>query len=268
MASRDRETERKPRVRIEIGDNGVAKRIDLGERARRLQARRAEKKARESLSPIVEDEQAKAQAMAERRADFLRRQVNERAERQRAKMISEALRETKVDGSGPTRLTTIKHQRTSFERMLISKEIDGTMLQAAQEISAVYMALCGALVMRGFSFEPKSRATAPPMAERIAIAHAKRYLPWAEALSSRARVGGPPTLAIVIDVVVDGRGCATLDRERNYMSGRTKYLVRRGLLEYAQMAGWAPRDALKKFDDENPKFAGSAATFRSSEEIA
>ncbi len=183
-----------------------------------------------------------------------RRAASAKVDADRAKAIKKLLRPVRGDDSGPTPLTRIKHQPSSFERMLSSREITGEMLQAAQEIEAVYAALCGQLMVRGFRVERGSRGEAAPMAERVAFAHAKRFKPWADALSRRKVLHGDPTLACIVAVLVDRDSCTNCDRRHRMASGKSKYLVRRGLLEYAVVAGWARADLLAKLDNEHSKF--------------
>lgn len=149
-----------------------------------------------------------------------------------------------------TSLTLARHVKPTFARMCEAKppkrpEISGVMLQAAQEIDRVYMALTGFLVAGSCSIEPRSRATAPSMPESIATAHAKRYRPWANRLSDKRKRGGYPALEVVIDLVVDMRSASTIDAERGWRHGTAKTVLRRALMEYAVMAGWAPSKELE-----------------------
>jgi len=234
------DTDRSPMVRIEVNASGRATRRMVGQKAKR------------KPSTVVTDLVTTAPARAARRAEA------DAADAARARAIKKLLKPTRTDDAGPTRLTAIKQQPSSFERMLAAKEIDGTMLQAAQEIEAVVAAVAGSQMVKGYRIEPRSGGVATPLAERVAIAHARRYLPWARELTRRRDALRDPTLDCVLSVLVDRESCTSLDRRHRMASGRAKYLVRRGLLEYAQMAGWAPRDSVEKFDSEHRKFTRPA----------
>lgn len=243
--------ERQPAVRIDVGKDGRQRRIDLAKQRQKRDAaastrdqRHAEAPPIEVYSPIVARLEAKQQ--------------RDKEDRSRARALRVALRDPQVDGTGPTALTKGRHRKTSFEVMCEKQEITGAMFEAAQEIDRVYHAICGALICRGASSEPGGRAAATPIAERFAWAHAKRYKPWALVLSARRNSGGPPALEVVIDVVVDGRGLRQIETDRRWKHGYAKYLVRRALLEYAEMAGWV-RGEVALFDTHHPAFAVRSA---------
>lgn len=149
-----------------------------------------------------------------------------------------------------TSLTLARHTKPTFVRMCEAKapnrpEISGVMLQAAQEIDRIYMALTGALMAGSCSTEPRSRAIAPSIPESVATAHAKRYKPWADRLSAKRKRGGYPALEIVIDLVVDMRSASVIDCERGWRHGTAKTILRAALMEYAVMAGWAAAKELE-----------------------
>lgn len=239
---------KKPTICISISETGHVRRMDRSDAGKiKRKAIRKARSARlaampevDAYSPIIDRAEARNARM--------------KAERIRTKVVTIALKDPMVDGTGPTALTKGKHRKTSFEVMHDRGEITGPMYEAAQEIERVYMAICGAVMCRGMPLAPTSKGEPVPMAEKIAWAHAKRFKPWADRLSARKNGGGPPALEIVIDVVVDGRVVTDIDTEHRWRRGYAKHLTRRSLLEYAEMAGWAKKGEVLEFDRTSPQF--------------
>lgn len=163
-------------------------------------------------------------------------------------------------GVSPTQQTVRKHRKSSFAKMCDDREIDGLMLQAADEIGEVYDAItCGLTAKSPSNLDRVDGSRQRDMVSAIAFAHKARYKPWADELSRRAKRGGPPALETVFDIVIDGWNTSTVDHSRRWRHGFSKYLVQRALLEYAVMAGWAPMSDLTGFDRAHGSFARRAA---------
>ncbi|HYM31984.1 MAG TPA: hypothetical protein VEU47_11820 [Candidatus Cybelea sp.] len=114
-------------------------------------------------------------------------------------------------------------------------------VRAAREIERVFVALTAGLFAKASLQESRGRRV--DMGEIAAMAHARRYRPWADALSARHKAGGPPLLEVVIDCVVDGRSLAAVERDRRWRHGRAAGYLREGLELYVAMAGWKFRAA-------------------------
>ncbi|WP_421722912.1 hypothetical protein [Bauldia sp.] len=160
---------------------------------------------------------------------------------------------------GPTPQTKAKHVKPSFARWCDQGAVTGVMLQAATEIEDVFLAKTAGLRIRSPSLVRISGGSAPPLAERLAIANRDRYLPWAAALSQRFKRGGPPALETTVAIVIDQAIASDFDARRRWRKGTTKAIARRALLEYAVMAGWAPRSDLVAFDAEHTGYLRRAA---------
>lgn len=260
---------RKPGKRIEVSDNGTVRTVDVAKRraiAKAAWIKRGSPRpgvkgpAKPVLTPEQERikrdaEQIAANSSPEAIAAAADRRIAVRAWKKRNNASLRAYRkgimDTLVETAKrvpPTPLTRLRHRKCSFARMCDRKEITGEMMQAAQEIDLVYMAISGALFGKSMPIEPRSPGNRGTMSDKVADAHINRFKPWADELSRRKKHGGPPCLEIVIDVVVDSRSLSDIDAERGWRNGFANYIVRRSLLEYAVKAKWAPPEALDRFD--------------------
>lgn len=267
-----------PRKRVESHDDGRVTVTDLAKRRASSQAAAAKRRAlgvkakpdRAGLSPeeiaeAIRGEARSAQIAANSMPATIsisaarRARAKDARKRANASMreYRKATRETSVEVSSddperckvpPTPLTKKRHRVGSLARMFERKEITRDMLQAADEIDAVYLALTKGLMAKGMQMEPRSPGGKVEMSDKLADAWSRRYRPWADVLSKRKKNGGPPWLEVVIDVLVDGRSVSEVDDDRGWRHGFAKYIVRRSLLEYAALAGWAPKDAAMRFD--------------------
>lgn len=250
---------RKPVKRIEVRDDGTVVVVDLAkrrEKSKQAWINRGSPMPGVKQPPKPQPSESEIAAEASMAAELAAaRQISVRdAKRRQSAFLRDfrkRTRETVVEQGNrvaPTPLTRLRHRKTSFARMCDKREVTGEMLEAAQEIDMVYMAITGALFGRSMPLEPRSPGAKATMSDRIAEAHTRRFKPWADALSKRRNHGAPPSLELVIDVVVDGRSLSDIDAERGWRNGFGKYLVRRALLEYAVVARWAPMNALDNFD--------------------
>lgn len=220
--------------------------VDQAAAERARQARRKasdrEKGIADALGARVQRKAAEGRPEAEKRHADYRRQ---------AKALRRDLREVKANGEGPTPHTARQHRKTSFERMIESRAITPEMFEAAQEIERVYLAITGAVLVRSQSYERQDRSVGAQLAERTAVAYQLRYKPWADELSRRQKGCAWPMLEVVIDIVVDGRPLDTLDHERGWRKGISKFIVQWALLQYAEIAGWARRGSLRELESSH-----------------
>ncbi len=139
-------------------------------------------------------------------------------------------------------------QKTSFDRLCDARVVTGDMMQAAQEIERVYLAVCGAMLVRALDMNGGGRSAPRPMSDNVAIAHAKRYLPWARELARVRSLGGWPAVEIVFDIVIDGRPIRDVEKDKHLRNGAGKVALCWALLKYAAMAGWIEEGQLSGFE--------------------
>ena len=232
-------------------------------KAERRQAREAKRAEAQLLAAEREREtarRAEAVSRAKSEADVLAARVEARAiatsedrrkaeksYRRQARDLRRELTPKSATDDGPTPHTRRQHRKTSFERLCEAKLVTGEMLQAAQEVERVYLAICGATLVRGQSLD-SGGGQPRPMANGVALAHALRYRPWADALSGVRKRGGWPLLELVIDVVVDGRSLDIVEKERGWKHGTAKFGVLWALMKYAVMARWADPSELTSIE--------------------
>ncbi len=212
----------------------------------------ARKMTNEEFDALAQRDYARAiRINEERELSRPEREARDREYARQAKALKRELRTTKVDGSGPTPHALRQHRKTSMERMIEKKQLHPEMIQAAQEIERIYLALTGAVLIRSQGYERQDRSAGAPLAERTAVAYHLRYKPWADELSRRKKGCAWPMLEVVVDVVVDGRSFDTIDQEHGWSHGVAKFIVRWALLDYAERAGWAKAGSRRELESDH-----------------
>ncbi|RXF72108.1 hypothetical protein [Hansschlegelia zhihuaiae] len=216
---------------------------------RRIEGRLAEarKRRREDARALVERQAAAVCETAE--ASRAARAERDRAYDRQAKKLRREL-EPKLSGvDRGTPHTRRQHRKTSFERLCDERVVTGEMAQAALEIERVYLAVCGAVVVRAQAIEPRGgRGGTGPMSDEVAMAHASRYRPWADEMARLRKAGDWPMLEIVIDVVVDGRTLRDVEIDKGMRNGSARHALCWALLKYAVMARWADAALLVQYE--------------------
>lgn len=233
-----------------------AKAARRAERERRRRVRETEAQLREARARRQGEERAEVERHAQRLVDKCAETRTDRAKADRdyarqAKALARDLqpRLAGVDKGTPH---TRRHMRkSSFERLCDSRCVTGGMLQAAQEIERVYLAICGSVVVRAQSLGSVGRGAPRPMSDHVALAHARHYRPWADALASIRNRGGWPMLEIVVDVVIDGRQLRDVEKDKRLRNGAAKTALCWALLKYAVMARWSAEKELAAFETRN-----------------
>lgn len=136
----------------------------------------------------------------------------------------------------PTPQTLAKRRRDTLQVLFERRAIGVEELRAALEIRRVFHAVIAASMARVSRLdEPRGPRRVP---EFIDAAWSGRYKPWANEMSARRKLGGPPILEVVIDAVVDELSCRQIDRARHWREGKAADYIRLGLERYAVRAGW------------------------------
>lgn len=180
--------------------------------------------------------------MAKRRGRAMQASIVER-------LLEEQRRQRDPAHFGPPTPELVRqHRKSSFARLCDAGKVTGEMMQAAQEIEAVYMALTRGLLARAQTYERTDPSARKDMPLAIALAFRDRYKPWADLLSARKKRGGPPALEIVTEIVIHQGWLREEDQARGWRRDTAKRILLRALLEYAVMAGWASAGELVRFD--------------------
>lgn len=137
---------------------------------------------------------------------------------------------------GGTALTIIKHSRSPLARLVDAGRIGAEELRAADEISRVFAAISGAMMVRAASVERIDRGGGHGEPAWMADAQA-RYRAWASYWSARAK-RGDPSLKITIAAVIDERPLRSIDHDLRIRNGRAGLVVAAMLRDYAARAWW------------------------------
>jgi hypothetical protein len=105
---------------------------------------------------------------------------------------------------------------------------------AADEIREIYLAVIGGLMSRAQRFDRVDLGKPIGIPEGLARLHRDRYLPWAQALSVRHALNGPPVLEVVIDAVVEGETVSSIAARRRHRKGHVTMWIIDGLALYAR----------------------------------
>jgi hypothetical protein len=140
----------------------------------------------------------------------------------------------------PTRQTLAKRQRSPIQVLHERGAIGPEEVRAAVEINDAFHAIVGALFPRAQDPSREGIRTSAPKEDwpKSLRSSVDRYKAWAYNWSARFSLGGPPVLAVCIDIIVDGRTCCDVDSARRWRKGRAADLIREGLEDYARRAGW------------------------------
>jgi len=111
--------------------------------------------------------------------------------------------------------------------------IDNDEVQAAWDIRAAFEIITLPVRLRIASLEKIDCSTAGdidgPRARRLT----RRYNDWVDEMTRQSLAVGP-----VIDIVVEGKSCRRVDRERVVRKGTACRLLKAALLSYCRIAGW------------------------------
>jgi len=166
------------------------------------------------------------------------RKVVRRAEREALDKARKNLKGA-IDDVG-TGQTIIRLQSSPVARLMDRGKIAGEELRAAEEITSVFMAITGALMLRAPSMEFRDRTSGTPTEPaRMVDAHA-RYKAYAAYWSARAR-RGDRTLEIVIATVIDERSFRIIEQDLNIRNGKAEQATIWGLRDYAARADWCDK---------------------------
>lgn len=135
--------------------------------------------------------------------------------------------------------------------------IDDAEAGAAQEIRAVYLALCRGLFAHardyGAAFAPGGRVPVSGierLGEREAMLWREHWRPWSLEMGRVVIAGakGQTTrLTVAIDIVIDNHGPRQSDRRHGLRHGRSLAEVRAALSRYAEVSGgFAPGGAANR----------------------
>lgn len=138
---------------------------------------------------------------------------------------------------GPAPADRPKPGPCPIQAMVDRGAITGPEHDAAREIDRVFRYITQGLMAKAQTLARQPRGEVSP-SEAIAIAYAKRYKPWADALTEKRNRHDDPTLEVVISAVVDGMSMRELDASRIWRKGSAATCFRNGLRLYAVMAGW------------------------------
>lgn len=155
---------------------------------------------------------------------------------------------------GGTGLTILKHQASPLARLADAGRIGAEELRAADEITRVFMATAGALMIRGGSVERVDRSGSAGEPAWLADAQA-HYRAWADIWSVRAK-RGDPSLEIVIAAVIDERPFRAIEVDLRLRHGRAAAATVAALRDYAARAGWTDRHTATAWID------GAAGQFK------
>lgn len=233
-----------------------AKAARKAERERRRRVRETEGMLREARARRLGEARAEVERHAERLVDKCAETRDERAKADRdyarqAKALARDLQPKLSGVDKGTPHTQRHHRKSSFDRLCDTRCVTGEMLQAAQEIERVYLAICGAVLVRAQTIGTAGLGAPRPMSDYVALAHARHYRPWADALASIRNRGGWPMLEIVIDVVIDGRQLRDVEKDKRLRNGAAKVALCWALLKYAVMARWSSERELAAFEERN-----------------
>lgn len=127
----------------------------------------------------------------------------------------------------------IKREST-LDRLIREGRVNPDMERAAREIEQVYYAITRRLFAKTSSLEKVDKSEPKAPDEWLTKAYLERYIPWTEELKHIKS----PTLAIIYDVIIDGRSLRQADRDRKVRNGFSRQLTISGLKLYADLAGW------------------------------
>ncbi|HWI27847.1 MAG TPA: hypothetical protein VN668_12820 [Stellaceae bacterium] len=142
-------------------------------------------------------------------------------------------------------------------RLVANETLTAEQGRAAVEIRMIFERISAALLARAGNLELRGPRGSSSVAERVALLHARRYLPWARYLAGQpaeeppragawSRLGMKPSksgrcaeaLEIAIEVVIDQRSLGQCDAGRHWRNGTAGKLLAYALAVYADIAGW------------------------------
>lgn len=212
--------------------------------------------------------QAKADAdrlgeRVERRARESRdhRTAADRERKRQAHKLQRSMREVVTHRDAKDRGTPgTRRQRldSGLRAMMNSGLIWAEMRDAATEIEEVFLAQTAGLMSKGVDYSAAGGRSVRPTSDRLSLAYAMRYKPWADELSTAFKAGGRPALAITVAIVIDDMTMRQAEQDFGMRRATIQHLVRRSLLRYAEMARRVPEGSIAKLDRDHPEQARGA----------
>lgn len=137
-------------------------------------------------------------------------------------------------------------------RLVANETLTAAQGRAAVEIRMIFERISAALLARAGNLELRGPRGSSNLAERVALLHARRYLPWARYLAGQPAEEPPrgaaskpaksgrcaAALEIAIELVIDQRSLSDCDAGRRWRNGTAGKLLAYALAVYADIAGW------------------------------
>lgn len=135
---------------------------------------------------------------------------------------------------GGTGQTVLKLRQSPLARLIDQKRIGGEEKRAAEEITAVFMAWSGALLLHPLSMEKRDRSHSH--VEPVWFIDTEgRYKRWCDHWGPRAKLGDP-TMSIVIDALIMERPLRAIETDLGIRNGKAALALINGLRDYAARA--------------------------------
>lgn len=142
---------------------------------------------------------------------------------------------------GGTGFTILKLRQKPLVRLIDDGKIGQEEIQSAEEISTAFYALTSRLACRGISFDRVDNGGGLNAPWPARVAHAvDRYQRFAKVWTQRNNDYCDPTLAIVVDAVIDETPLRTIAADQGYRLQRVENALVGGLRDYAARAGFVP----------------------------
>ncbi|RXF67567.1 hypothetical protein [Hansschlegelia zhihuaiae] len=196
----------------------------------------------------------------ERRARETRddRAAADRERKRQAKALRRDLRPRTSDGVGPTPHTRRQRRDSGLQAMMNAGLIWPEMRDAAAEIEEVFHAQTAGLMAKGRDYGAARGRSTASVNDRLSLAYALRYKPWADELSAAYKAGGRPALAITVAIVIDDMTLTQAERDFHMRRIVIQHIVRRSLLRYAEISRRVAPGATERLDREHPDAARGA----------
>jgi hypothetical protein len=155
--------------------------------------------------------------------------------------------------------TIIKMRPRPIPKLVDEGKIGPEELQAAEDILLAFSALTSGLMSRGINYDRVDNGRGMNAAWPVRVAKAVvRYQDFARLWTRRKEDYCDPTLAILIDAVVDQRWVVTIASDHGYRVKRVESAIIGGLRDYAARAGFVTGHKAQAWQDEAAAVFGAA----------
>lgn len=156
--------------------------------------------------------------------------------------------------------TILKMRPRPIPKLVDEGKLGQTELEAAREIETAFNGLTAGLASRGINYDRVDCGRGDPSAAWLArnARIVARYQAFAKVWTDRNNDYGDPTLAILIDAIIDQRWMRTLANDHGCRVEKVERAIIGGLRDYAARAGFVTGHQAQRWRDEAAAVFGAA----------